>query len=117
MSTAVHDWLEKRGCPAHVVRGGSDGVVTAWELAARGLAESWPITKDEYLNEVDGRQILADLEAEGLLDEHELKRLKLADHLFQGSTRAVNECVWGAANASQNGWTATKNWWYFRIPA
>lgn len=114
--TPAQEWLTKRGSPDHVVRMGSEGCVHAWELTAREMAEDWDMDEDAYLNDLDGRQILFEMEEAGLLDDHELKRIHIADHSFQASTVATDECVWGAENAAEKKWTPETNWWYWRKP-
>ena len=116
MTLRGQDWLRDRGCPEHVVRLGTEGRVQAWELTARELAEGWDLDFDDYLNDLDDRQIISEMEREGLLDDAELKRVHLADHSFQGSTQIVEECVWGVANAKDKGWSKDVNWWYWRKP-
>ena len=116
MNSPAQDWLEKRGCSGHVVRLGSEGCVHAWELTARELAEGWNLDFDDYLNDLDDRQIVFEMEQAGLLDDLELKRIHLADHSFRASTAVTDECVWGTVNASEKGWSNETNWWYWRKP-
>ena len=116
MSSSAQEWLEMRGCPEHVVKGGVDGLIKSWELTSRELAENWPVDFDDYLNDLDDRQILEEMTSQGFLDEHDLKRVGLADHLFMGSTQDSAECVWGADNAAEKRWTKEANWWYWRKP-
>ena len=116
MSSPAQEWLQKRGCPEHVVRSGSEGRVHAWELTSRELAEGWSLDFDNYLNDLDDRQILFVMEQVALLDDHELKRIQLADHSFKASTSIVDECVWGTPNALEKSWNQETNWWYWRKP-
>ena len=116
MNSPAQDWLAKRGCAEHVVKGGVEGLLRSWELTARELAENWNVDLDDYLNDLDDRQILEEMSKEKFLDEHDLKRVGLADHLFKGSTQDSAECVWGGANASEKKWNKETNWWYWRKP-
>lgn len=112
--TAAQEWLKAHGCPDHVVRLGAEGCVHSWELTGRQLAEGWSLGLESYLNDLDGRQLLFEMEQAGLLDEHELKRVHLADHSVQASTNESDKCVWGEETATVKGWTSQQNWWYWR---
>lgn len=66
---------------------------------------------DSYLNEMDGRQQLADAQ----LSFVQKKELSSLDAQFEDLT-VESECVWGESNAIEEGWTEKKNPWYFRKP-
>ena len=55
----VRRFLEERGSPPHVVEGGLEGLLRGWEAAVAAVAEGYPLDAlDDYLDDLDGRQIL-----------------------------------------------------------
>ena len=54
----VGEFLRKRGCPEHVVRGGLRGLAESWEEVVRSVEEGYSLGLDDYLNDMDGRQLL-----------------------------------------------------------
>ena len=116
MSDAATKFLEQRGIPEHLARHGLSGLLESWELTGRELAEGWSVTRAEFVQDLEARQILAEAEAQGLLDEHDLKRLSLADRNFAASTKATQTCTLDADTATKRGYTAEANWWYWREP-
>ena len=61
---AVRAFLSERGLADEVVTGGAEGLVVRWEQAAREAErERYPFGVEDWLNELDGRQLLHDLQA------------------------------------------------------
>lgn len=114
----VRAFLENRGCPEDVVSGGLEGLVAEWERAVQQVETGYPLGLDDYLNDLDGRQLLED--ALDVASEIEraatVARVKSADARMRRAVRLVNECLWGARVADQEGWSADRNWWYFGVP-
>jgi hypothetical protein len=115
---AVQAFLRARGCAQHVVDGGVEHLVEAWERTARSTARGATDDEDEFKNDLDARQILADLLAEvpGAANGELVARIEAADELFRGAVELGTRCVWGAAVAKRERWTAKRNWWYFARP-
>ncbi|HRC56520.1 MAG: hypothetical protein IPI49_25765 [Myxococcales bacterium] len=113
----VSKFLRARGCPEFVIEGGLEGLLASWERFAAGLALGYTLGLEEYLNDLDTRQILADLllnvPAAAFVAMH---RVAAADELVRTSTRPHAVCLWGADNAQRHGYTADHNWWYFAVP-
>ncbi len=114
----VGEFLRKRGCPDHVVRGGLRGLVKGWEEVVRSVGEGYGLGLDDYLNDMDGRQLLEEALAvapatgkKALLD-----RVRKADAQMRTLVRPAGRCLWGEETARQEGWTAKKNWWYYSRP-
>lgn len=107
-------WLERRGVDDRVLRTGLEGLVHDWELTARELAEGWDLDLDDYIKDLAPRQILWEMERDGMLAETALKRIHLADHLFQASTKVVDSCV--CTDCESATWNSEDNWWYWRKP-
>lgn len=114
----VRDLLRARGVADHVVRDGLRGLVAAWERFAREVAAGYTGGLDEWLNDVDGREILDAALAVASTDERRAlrRRVRLADELARAHSRPAGRCLWGAANAAKHGWNPGRNWWYFMQP-
>ena len=114
----VGEFLRKRGCPEHVVRGGLRGLAESWEEVVRSVEEGYSLGLDDYLNDLDGRQLLEEALAVAPAQEKKtaLQRVRRADAKMQTLVRPSGRCLWGDETARQEGWTARKNWWYFSIP-
>jgi hypothetical protein len=114
----VREFLKQRGCPEHVVRGGLQGLAESWEEVVRSIEEGYSLGLDDYLNDLDGRQLLEEALAVAPAQEKKtaLQRVRRADAKMQTLVRPSGRCLWGDETARQEGWTARKNWWYFSIP-
>jgi hypothetical protein len=114
----VGEFLRKRGCPEHVVRGGLRGLAESWEEVVRSVEEGYSLGLDDYLNDMDGRQLLdetlAVAPAKG--KKNCLKKIRQADAKMKTLVRPAARCLWGDETARQEGWTLKKNWWYFTRP-
>ncbi len=87
-------------------------LIERWErIAANPVA----LGSDDWLNDLDVRQLLHDLERRARAPYRD--RLRAADARFRAATLPVRACLWGEANAERHGWTRRRNWWYYRIPA
>ncbi len=114
----VAEFLQKRGCPEHVIQGGLRGLMEGWEEVVRSVEEGYILGLDDYLNDMDGRQLLEEaLRVASAADKREyLRRIRLADAKMQWLVKPAGRCLWGDETAQQEGWTAEKNWWYFSRP-
>jgi hypothetical protein len=114
----VREFLKNRGCPEHVVQGGLRGLAEGWEEIVRSVEEGYSLGLDDYLNDMDGRQLLEEaLHVAPAADKRELlKRIRQADAKMQWLVKPAGRCLWGDETARQEGWTAKKNWWFFSIP-
>ena len=54
----INDFLKEKGCPQSVVKGGILGLVKNWEQVVEEVGKGYALTLDDYLNDLDGRQIL-----------------------------------------------------------
>jgi hypothetical protein len=114
----VGEFLRKRGCPEHVVMGGLRGLTEKWEDVVRSVEEGYSLGLDDYLNDMDGRQLIEEgLRIAPVGDKKTyLKRIRQADAKMQWLVKSASRCLWGDETARQEGWTAEKNWWYFSLP-
>jgi hypothetical protein len=117
-TTRIEAFLKQRGCPGWVVEAGLPGLVQRWEETGATLAKGYPLGLDEYLNDMDVRQLIADTLP--LATQTERKKLKVrvikADTRIKKLLKPVKACLWGAGEAKRNGWTVRKSWWYFHLP-
>lgn len=118
MKDPVRDYLRERGCGEHVIEGGLEGLVESWEKTVRQVEEGYSLTLDDYLNDLDGRQLIA--EALVVASDQQLAsinaRLGRADEKMRSLTEPTKVCLWGEEVAEEEGWTADENWWYFARP-
>ena len=114
----VSDFLKARGCPAHVIRGGLMGLIESWETIVESVEKGYSLGLDDYLNDMDGRQLIE--EALGFAPEKDKKkyadRLRQADAHMKKLLSPAGRCLWGDEVAEAEGWSARKNWWYYMKP-
>ena len=114
----VRVYLKTRGAAEHVVSGGLEGLVRDWEQFVRSVAEGYSLGAEDYLNDLDARQLIE--EALAVAPPAQKKAVaddvRRADDLMRTLAHPVEKCLWGDDAARANGWTARRNWWYFVIP-
>jgi 5-formyltetrahydrofolate cyclo-ligase len=109
--------LAQREVASHVIEGGIYYLVSGWKkLASEVEGDTEEFMWEEWMNDLDGREIIQDLldnvpESRAATDD-----VEQADKRFAAFTIPTDECEWGAVNAADNGWTREKNWWYWRKP-
>jgi hypothetical protein len=112
------EFLKEKGAASHVTKGGLAGLVENWEKVVSSVQQGYPFSLDDYLNDLDGRQLLEETLA--VISEEEKqkhhKRLQRADALMRTLVRPAGKCLWGDQAARSEGWTREKNWWYFSRP-
>ena len=118
MLDPVRDYLRSKGCPQHVIKGGLERLVDAWEKTVASIVQGYEFGLDDYLNDLDGRQLISEAmaidEVAGQLKYGE--RVQRADERMRKVVRLTEKCLWGNAAAKRHGWSADKNWWYFSVP-
>ncbi len=115
---SVREWLEARGCPEHLVKGGLAGLVAGWERTVGSVVRGYGLGMEDYLNDMDGRQLLheAMAVASASVRGRYLQRVRAADRRIKARLLPPGKCLWGAREARARGWTAEINWWYFQLP-
>ena len=118
MKDPVRDFLCERGCGEHVIEGGLEGLVESWEKTVREVEEGYSLTLDDYLNDLDGRQLIAEALPVSRDDQRATinARLTRADEKMRSLTEPTKNCLWGDEIAQEEGWTPDENWWYFARP-
>lgn len=118
MKDLIREFLQEKGCPNNLIEGGLSGLVESWERIVDSIVTGYSLTLDDYLNDLDLRQLLD--ETLNLAPAAEksslLNRVQEADEQMQAVTLLADECLWGNEVAAEEGWTPQKNWWYYRIP-
>ena len=88
------------------------------EAVAVSLAAEEPQYYYDYLNDMDGRKILA--EVLPLASEEQRTsveaRVSSADATVRAHTEETEECIWGSESAAKHGWSPHIHWWYYRRP-
>jgi hypothetical protein len=98
-------------------RGRVDTLAAAWEAFAQDLGNGYELGLDDYLNDLDGRRLLAEALAAGDGQPNELaERVEAADARVRAATKPQTTCLWGAKNAARERLDAEKHWWYFAVP-
>jgi len=118
MKDPVHEFLRKRGSGAHVIRGGLVGLVESWEKTVQSVENGYSLTLDDYLNDLDARQLIAEVWPIAGDDQRAAvaPRLGRADEMMRRATLPTPVCLWGREAAEREGWTPLQNWWYFARP-
>lgn len=113
----VRALLSARGCPAHVVSAGLPGLVEAWEGIVSAVEAEYALTLDDYLNDMDVRDLLmAALDVASMAERQAVSdRLTHADARLLAHTEPC-ACLWGDDIAADEGLDPTHEWWYFRRP-
>lgn len=114
----VREYLRQSGAAHSVVASGFRGLLENWERVVADLERGYNLTFDDYLNDMDGRQLLQN--ALGLAPE-EIRaayrdRIATADRKAEAALLPSARCIWGQIVADDEGWKPEKNWWYFRLP-
>lgn len=114
----IQKFLKEKGCGQQIVDRGFIGLVESWEQTVREVESGYRHGLDDYLNDMDVRQLIAgasDRFASEIPDfMHE--RVAQADQRMRSATAPAGVCLWGESLAQEEGWTAEKNWWYFSRP-
>lgn len=113
----VRQYLRRRGCSVTIVKGGLSGLIEHWDGVVEAIAEGYDLTLDDYLNDMDLRDILEGALEFASTDENEKAAPKVTklDTKFKSLTV---DCppVWGEDVAKENGYDSEIQWWFFRRP-
>jgi hypothetical protein len=109
-------FLVARNCPKHVVDEGFHGLIVRWMTVAEQVEHGYAFSLDEYLNDMDLRDLVhAAAHAGGDVADEDVLLLQLADERFLGETEPC-PCVWGPEIESEEDLQNAEEWWYFRRP-
>jgi len=113
----IRQYLRRRGCAPSVVKGGLEGLLDHWDSLVQAVEEGYDLTFDDYLNDMELRDVLQGaLEAAALEQRQaaEKKVIKL-DQRFRDLTVECPPIV-GERAARENGHDPSEHWWFFRRP-
>jgi hypothetical protein len=114
---AIHTYLISRGCAPLTVRRGLGGLLEQWTGIVSSVERGRDLSLDEWLNDMDLRDILAGAMAAATPHERRAAAMRLdeADERFRSMT-VPSSCLWGDDIALTNRWRAEWQWWYYRRP-
>lgn len=117
LDAAVRHYLEARGCADFVVSGGLKGLLDRWDAVAASVENGYDGLLDEYLNDMDLRDILEDaLDVASIPDDSPVRqRVATADSRVKGATVPCGP-VWGREVAESEAMDPAVQWWYFVRP-
>lgn len=113
----VHTYLVSRGCSPAVIRSGLSGLLDQWASIVAATERGRDLSLDEWLNDMDLRDILAGALAAAPPRDRRAAALRLdeADERFHAITEP-SASLWGDEIARNNSWRPEWQWWYFRRP-
>lgn len=114
----VRDFLEQMECSKQIINGGLKGLIEMWEEIVGEVEEGYAHGLDDYLNDMDARQLLHDAMMLATVEQKKpfLERVQAADARMQKITEPVGKCLWGREIAEEEGWDEEENWWYYAKP-
>jgi len=114
----IREFLRARGCPETVVAGGAEGLIDEWERVVASIEAGYPLGLDDYLNDMDGRELIAAVMASiaRALTPIQKRRLAAADARLRAVLVPHGGCLWGERLAAAHDWDPDSNWWYFSRP-
>ncbi len=118
MTDPIREYLRSRAYASHVVEGGLEGLVRKWESTVTYVSSGKPQEQDDYLNDMDGRRILAEVLQICSPEEREawMPRVEAADVKMRAHLVPTHQCIWGEENAVQHGYSRDHDWWYYHRP-
>jgi hypothetical protein len=92
--------------------------VLRWAKIVEALERGWRFDLDDWLNDMDLRQLIHDgWPLYGQDEKAEVEAaIRRADSHFLLHTVDAGKCLWGRKAAKRERWSAMTNWWYFRVP-
>ena len=116
---AVRRFLTSRGCTERIVDGGIDALITEWARIAESVATGYkPDSLDDYLNDMDVRELIALTLASvpAAVRPARRERLAAADARIRSALKPRARCLWGPGVAASHRWKPEVQWWYFMQP-
>ncbi len=115
---SLEAFLREQGAPDRVVRGGLEVLLAGWERAVASVEAGYSGDYEDFLGDLDGRQLLAQA-LERVSAEQAAAvapQLQALDARMRLATAPVTRCLWGMIVADEEGWSPEANWWYFVRP-
>jgi hypothetical protein len=117
-SAKVRQFCIEQGFSVRVCEDGFEYLLQGWESTVSEVETGYRALFDEYLNDVDGRDIinrllpLAEDKERAMVES----RLPEIDSRFIEATVPTGTCIWGVEAAARDGLDQQQHWWYFRVP-
>lgn len=113
----VRALLEDRGVPPELVEGGLDGLIDRWSDIVDEVEDGYPLSLDDYLNDMDLRNVLDDALRVASADvaRQPRERLKEVDARMRAASVATG-CLWGQDVEKDDGLDRIRHWWYYQHP-
>ncbi len=114
----VREYLQETGCGDHLIRRGLAGLVENWEGIVETVKDGYLLGLDDYLNDLDARQLLEEALAVATDEQREEydQRIRQADRAMKSLVTSTSRCLWSDEVAEEEGWSAEANWWYYSRP-
>lgn len=112
----VREFLTRKGSAEHVVQAGLAGLIEKWESVVESVRRGYNLGLDDYLNDMDVRQLLDETLELGGSEQAYVERVRRADEMMRRLVKPIGRSLWGQKNAKDHGWSAEENWWYFAVP-
>jgi len=116
--TEIREILRARGCPETVIEAGVEGLIEEWERVVGSIESGYPLGLDDYLNDMDGRELISSVRTAvpRALTPVQRRRLEAADARGRALLIPHGSCLWGERIADAHGWDPELHWWYFMRP-
>jgi len=114
----LEEFLRGEGASDRVVQGGLDVLLAGWERTVGSVESGYSAGYEDYLNDLDGRQLLAQALERVTADQAAVvaSRLAALDDRMRAATTPVARCLWGLIVAEEERWNLEANWWYYARP-
>ena len=111
-------YLKSRGCPPHVVAAGLTGLLDYWRDTGLAIRAGYNLTLDDYLNDMDTRQLIEETLPHTTTRGHKqaIVRLYELDESVRPLLHSTDKCLWGPKAEAENGWSPEHNWWFYSVP-
>ncbi len=114
----VQAFFQTQGCSRRITEAGLPGLVATWEVIVAKVAGRYPDGLEEYLNDMDTRDLLEGAWNSARPEQRESlsRRLAAADARIQKVLVPLGRCLWGPLAAEDEAWKPDIQWWYFSRP-
>jgi hypothetical protein len=115
---SLENFLREEGASDTVVQGGLEVLLAGWERTVTAVETGYTGDYEDYLGDLDGRQLLAQALERVTREQAEVVSARLSglDERMRAATTPVTRCLWGMIVADEEGWSPDDNWWYFARP-
>lgn len=113
----IRQYLRRRGCTPSTVKAGLEGLLSHWDSLVAAVEEGYDLTFDDYLADMELRDVLAGALEVATPEDREIAEKTLGE-LDERFRELTVECspVFGDKAARESGHDASDQWWFFRRP-